>query len=74
MRQERPKTLIAAMPVGSEATVRRLAGDVDEMVCLRTPPSFMGVGQFYVRFDPVEDDEVLRILEEERRRKRGPEP
>ncbi|MEE8473397.1 MAG: phosphoribosyltransferase family protein, partial [Dehalococcoidia bacterium] len=74
VRQERPKTLIAAMPVGSEATVRRLAGDVDEMVCLRTPPSFMGVGQFYVRFDPVEDDEVLRILEEERRRKRGPEP
>jgi len=69
--QERPKMLIAAIPVGSEETVRRLAEDVDEMVCLRAPPSFVAVGQFYERFDPVEDEEVLRILKEERDRRKG---
>lgn len=73
-RQEHPKKLIAAFPVGSEETVRKLAQDVDEMVCLRTPPFFAAVGQFYVRFDPVEDEEVLKILDEESRRKDKNEP
>jgi predicted phosphoribosyltransferase len=41
------------------------------MVCLRTPPYFSAVGQFYIRFYPVEDREVLEILEEERDRAAG---
>jgi len=32
------------------------------------PSFFQAVGQFYRRFDQVEDDEVLRILEEEGKR------
>ena len=69
VRQERPQKLIAALPVGSEDTVGKLAEDVDEMICLRTPPLFAVVGQFYVCFDLVEDEEVLEILKEERERK-----
>ncbi|MDP2932280.1 MAG: phosphoribosyltransferase family protein [Chloroflexota bacterium] len=69
VRQEQPGRLIAALPVGAEATVRRLAEDVDEMVCLRTPPLFAAVGQFYLRFEPVEDDEVLSVLAEEQLRR-----
>jgi predicted phosphoribosyltransferase len=69
VRQEGPAKLIGAVPVGSEETIRRLAGDVDEMVCLRTPPSFAAVGQFYRYFNQVEDDEVLKILGAEQRRK-----
>ncbi len=64
-RQERPLRLVAAFPVGPERTVRRLAGDADEMVCLRSPSLFYAVGQFYMRFEPVEDEDVLRVLEEE---------
>ncbi len=59
---EEPEKLIAALPVGPEDTIARLAEDVDEMICLRTPPFFAAVGQFYVRFEPVEDEEVLDIL------------
>ncbi len=68
VRQEHPKKLIAALPVGSEETVRRLAEDVDEMICLRAPLFFAAIGQFYRRFDQVEDEEVLEILKEEQER------
>ncbi|MDZ4231083.1 MAG: phosphoribosyltransferase family protein [Dehalococcoidales bacterium] len=65
VRSEQPERLIAAIPVGPEDTIRRLARDVDEMLCLRTPPLFAAVGQFYQQFYPVEDEDVLRILKEE---------
>lgn len=73
VRQERPRKLICAIPVGSEDTVRRLARDTDEIVCLWTPPFFAAVGQFYLRFDQVEDEEMLAILKEEaaRRKRKG---
>jgi predicted phosphoribosyltransferase len=69
VRQEHPEKLIAATPVGSETTVRKLAEEADEMICLRAPRFFAAIGQFYMRFDQVEDEEVLKILEEERDRR-----
>ena len=68
VRTEQPVKLIAAIPVGPEHTIQRLAGEVDEMICLRCPPGFSAVGQFYRQFHPVQDAEVLQILEEERLR------
>jgi putative phosphoribosyl transferase len=68
VRQEQPSRLIAAIPVGAEETIIRLAEDADEIVCLRAPRYFAAVGQFYVRFDQVEDDEMLEILREESER------
>lgn len=68
---EKPEKLIAALPVGPEYVIMRLAEDVDEMMCLRTPPLFAAVGQFYLRFEPVEDEEVLEILKEEQLRGGG---
>jgi putative phosphoribosyl transferase len=62
VRLEKPARLVAAIPVGPEETIVRLADDVDEMVCLRTPPFFAAVGQFYASFDPVDDDDVLKLL------------
>ncbi|MBI2869665.1 MAG: phosphoribosyltransferase [Chloroflexi bacterium] len=70
LRQESPRKLVVAVPVASEEAVNRLAGDADEVFCLRLPPFFFAVGQFYLRFNQVEDDDVLRILEEEKVRKR----
>jgi len=66
---ENPSKLIAAVPVGPEDTVRRLSADCDEMLVARVPSYFSAVGQFYLRFDQVEDEEVLSILKEEARRK-----
>ena len=70
-RQQKPKKLIAALPVGPQETITRLAEDADEMVCLRAPYSFAAVGQFYIRFEQVEDDQVARILAEEAARRQS---
>jgi putative phosphoribosyl transferase len=71
VRLERPSKLVVALPVGPEDTIARLAEDADEMICLRAPPLFAAVGQFYLRFQPVEDDELLQILQKEQERGGG---
>ena len=68
---EQPEKLVAAIPVGPEETVSRLAKYVDEMICLRAPPVFYAVGQFYARFNAVEDEDTLSILAADMRKKRG---
>lgn len=65
VRQEQPELLILALPVGPPETLRRLARDADEVLCLRAPAFFAAVGQFYVVFDQTEDEELLQILKEE---------
>jgi predicted phosphoribosyltransferase len=62
VRQERPRRLIGAFPVGDRGAIEKLAGEVDEMVCLRCPPSFRAVSQFYRTFPQVETEEVVRIF------------
>jgi putative phosphoribosyl transferase len=68
VRDENPGILAAAIPVGSEEAVRQLAEEADELLCLRVPPLFAAVGQFYNRFETVEDEDVLKILKEARKK------
>jgi len=70
--QEGPERLIAAIPVASQDALDKLSADADEIICLRLPPVFYAVGQFYERFEQVEDAEIMRILKVEARRKRRP--
>ena len=72
IRQEQPKKLIAAIPVGPEETVERLAKDADQMLCLKSPPYFDAVGRFYQHFDQVDDDDLLDILRMEQTRRKRP--
>jgi predicted phosphoribosyltransferase len=62
IRQQTPARLVAAIPVGPVATIRRMAGLVDELVVLSTPEPFWAVGNHYVDFAQVEDHEVLEYL------------
>lgn len=64
VREERPSTLIAAVPVGAEESLFRLAQSADEIICLYAPKFFGAVGQFYSRFEQVSDEEVVRLLKE----------
>ncbi|OGX27195.1 MAG: hypothetical protein A3J51_00905 [Omnitrophica WOR_2 bacterium RIFCSPHIGHO2_02_FULL_45_21] len=68
-RGEHPQRLLAALPVGPPDTLQRLAEDVDDLVCLRAPALFSAIGQFYLDFSQVEDEEVLEILRKEVKRK-----
>jgi predicted phosphoribosyltransferase len=62
VRARQPARLICAVPVAAPDSLAKVAGMADEVVCLHAPPDFAAVGQFYSRFDQVEDDEVAAIL------------
>ncbi|MFC6716660.1 phosphoribosyltransferase [Natrialbaceae archaeon GCM10025810] len=52
-----------AVPVASPDSLEDVAAETDEVVALQKPPDFRAVGQFYRRFDQVQDEEAMRYLE-----------
>jgi predicted phosphoribosyltransferase len=63
LRDDDAGRIVLAVPVGPPEMVRELEAIADEVVCLETPRRFMGVGQFYDRFDQVSDEEAMAYLE-----------
>lgn len=57
-----PQKLIVALPVGPPETIEALQTSVDEIACLMMPADFKAVGQFYLSFNQIEDDDVEKIL------------
>jgi len=68
LRLQLPAKIVAAVPVGAPQTCERLRQEVDEMICAVMPDSFFAVGQWYVDFSPVTDDEVRDLLQRFRQR------
>jgi len=56
------KKIVIAVPVASPEALEFLNSAADQMICLDTPPDFMGVSQFYEEFPQVEDSEILSLL------------
>jgi putative phosphoribosyl transferase len=54
--------VLFAAPVGPRQTLGMLEQEADEALVLETPFSFMAVGEWYERFDQVQDDEVVQLL------------
>ncbi|HEY9277504.1 MAG TPA: phosphoribosyltransferase family protein [Methylotenera sp.] len=63
LRSRKPARLICAIPVSPPETLRRIQPLADQVVCLDTPDNFRAVGQFYVDFPQVEDEEVIKVLQ-----------
>jgi predicted phosphoribosyltransferase len=63
IRKQQPAKIVVAVPVGPPDTVRRIAEQADEMICLLTPPMFFAIGAFYENFVQVEDEEAIAILQ-----------
>lgn len=62
LRQQQPRELILAVPVGPPDTVRMLEREVDRAVVLSTPEPFWAVGAFYDMFEQTTDEEVVDLL------------
>ena len=62
LRQSGPRRVIVAVPVGAADTCHQLAGEADEVLCVRTPRNFIAVGQWYRDFSPTSDAEVAEAL------------
>jgi len=64
LRQRNPGQIVVAVPVAPEETVAAFRHEVDDIVCPATPTTFYGVGQWYVDFAQVPDEEVRRLLQQ----------
>lgn len=62
LRTLQPQKLIVAVPVGSSQACRRLKGEADDCICLALPEPFFAVGEWYIDFRQITDDEVQEIL------------
>ena len=63
LRSRKPARLICAIPVSPPETLRKIQPLADQVVCIDTPDNFRAVGQFYVNFPQVEDEEVIKVLQ-----------
>lgn len=64
VRSMQPARLVVAVPVGSQEACTALRAEADEVVCLFEPEPFWAVGLYYENFEPIEDTEVQRLLQE----------
>jgi len=67
LRQKRPTKLIVAVPVGARVTCSELEALADEVICLETPENFSAVGLWYRDFSQTTDEEVIDLLERNRK-------
>ncbi len=63
LRRRHPARLVLAVPVAPADTLAQLGPEVDDIVCLAQPEPFNAIGQHYVDFAQLEDDEVVAALD-----------
>lgn len=62
LRQQQVASLTIAVPVASGQAYEVLRQEADEIVCLKTPEPFFGVGRWYYDFNQTSDEEVIELL------------
>ena len=73
LRQQGAAKIVVAVPVGAPSTCQELRSAVDDVVCLQSPSSFIGVGQYYEDFSQTTDEEVRELLAQATSASKGPE-
>ncbi len=61
-KQQGASKVIAATPVATVDTLELIAPEVDEIVSVQLPKTFLGISAFYDAFPQTEDDEVVALL------------
>jgi putative phosphoribosyl transferase len=62
VRSQQASKIVVAVPVGPVDTVTELKKIVDEVICLKIPSIFFAVGNHYIDFSPVSDEEVVSLM------------
>lgn len=62
VRAAEPASVIVAAPVGARSACHKVAQEADAVVCATVPEAFDAVGQAYLDFHQVSDDEVRDLL------------
>lgn len=69
VKQERAAKIIAAIPVAPMDTLKIIAENADETICVRAPRAFGALGNFYLDFRQVSDVEIAHLLQLEKKRR-----
>jgi putative phosphoribosyl transferase len=64
LRQQHPRRLVVAVPVGAAETCEAMQLEADEVICAIDPENFMSVGSWYEDFSPTSDEVVQQLLED----------
>jgi len=72
IREHAPASVVLAVPVAAPDALEALTPEVDEIVCLHTPPALYALGVWYVDFSPVSDDRVVQLLGRARTPRQAP--
>jgi putative phosphoribosyl transferase len=62
VRAQKPGRLVLATPVAAASTLRALARDVDEVVCVSAPVALFAIGVWYDTFPQLTDADVEAVL------------
>lgn len=63
LRPEDPEAIVVAVPVAPRRSIRVLERTADAIHCLHATDYFLAVGQFYLDFHQVSDEEVKELLQ-----------
>lgn len=64
IKEQKPKKIIIAIPVGPTDNAELLKREADEIICLYTPENFFAIGEFYENFEQVSDEEAISLVKE----------
>jgi len=64
IKEQKPKKIIVAIPVGPIDNIELLKENADEVICLYSPENFFAIGEFYENFEQVSDEEAIKLLKE----------
>jgi predicted phosphoribosyltransferase len=64
VKAQKPHETIVAVPVAPPERLEAIRTLCDQLIYLLAPRDFFAIGQFYMSFESVEDEEVVRILRE----------
>jgi putative phosphoribosyl transferase len=68
VKRQQPAKVIVAVPISPRDTAARIREEVDEFVAVGVPQYFLGaIGAYYADFTQVSDEEVIALLEDQRR-------
>lgn len=63
IRSTNPRRLVCAVPVAAPESLGAVEALCDDIVCLAAPDDLYAVGQFYENFQPVDDADVIALLD-----------
>jgi predicted phosphoribosyltransferase len=64
VRRQGAARIVLAVPVAPADVVEEMRGRADDVVVVQTPDQFWAIGQFYVDFHQLSDDETVTLLRE----------